>query len=141
MTSSNKINKSVLLALSLFLCTTLANAEHHESDSSTASEQQKAKHHDGKFGKRKHRRGRHMDMQMERLDTNEDGKIDLNEYLTHAESRFNAMDANGDSAVTKQEANQHHKLMRRKHHEKMQKKNLEKHAEKLAEKIAELESE
>lgn len=136
MTISKQFNRSILLALSILLSAGYVNAAHHESDSNKVSvEKHKAEHSDKVNIKRKVRRGRPMEMQIERLDTNDDGKVDLNEYLTHAESRFNAMDQDGDNAVTKQEAKEHHKQMRRKHHEKMQKKHEEKarkHQEKLA---------
>ena len=46
------------------------------------------------------------------VDVNEDGKIDLNEYLGHAEQRFNLMDADSDGFVTPEEQTQAHEKMR-----------------------------
>ena len=49
---------------------------------------------------------------MAEVDVNEDGKIDLNEYLSHAEQRFNLMDADSDGFVTPEEQTQAHEKMR-----------------------------
>ena len=46
------------------------------------------------------------------VDTNGDGQIDLNEYLTHAEQRFNKTDANADGFITSEEQTEAHKNMR-----------------------------
>jgi len=47
-------------------------------------------------------------------DTNNDGKIDFNEFITHSEQRFQTMDINSDGYVTPEEARAGHKLMREK---------------------------
>jgi len=55
---------------------------------------------------------KHMKERLEQMDTNKDGQIDLNEYLSHAEKRFAKLDANGDGFITKQERRKAHKEMR-----------------------------
>ena len=52
------------------------------------------------------------------IDTNKDGQIDLNEYLSHAEARFQKMDLNSDGFLTKEEGREAGKLMRAKMKEK-----------------------
>lgn len=47
-------------------------------------------------------------------DANQDGRLDLSEFLAHAEQRFNAMDLNQDGYVTKDEGREAHKKMREK---------------------------
>ena len=61
------------------------------------------------------RRGK---MMMEKVDTNQDGQIDLSEYLAQAEERFRKLDLDSDGFVTKEEHRQAAKEMRKKHREK-----------------------
>ncbi len=69
--------------------------------------------HKGKHHKDKHRK-RMAKLMMKRIDTNNDGKIDFNEFITHSEQRFQTMDINSDGYVTPEEARAGHKLMREK---------------------------
>ncbi|NNC98683.1 MAG: hypothetical protein HKN85_00735 [Gammaproteobacteria bacterium] len=72
--------------------------------------------HHRKMKKKMHKhRGDHMDGKLLKLDTNEDGKVDLSEFLSHSERRFNEMDLNGDQFVTPEEARERHELMREEH--------------------------
>ena len=108
------------IALGIFLTTNVALANHHE-EQETANvdieqiEQHKAMHKE-KRGQMRDRKSKHSAMRMhDRLDTNEDGKVDLEEFLSHAKSRFNEMDTDSDQFVTDEEAKLHHKNMRKKH--------------------------
>ncbi|GGA08681.1 hypothetical protein GCM10011498_05750 [Amylibacter cionae] len=51
-------------------------------------------------------------MQFERLDLNSDGFVDRAELIAARDARFDAMDADKDGAVTKEEAQAHRKAMR-----------------------------
>lgn len=70
-----------------------------------------AEHHDG--GKKG---GKHF----EKIDTNADGKISLDEHLASARERFSKMDQDSDGFVTKDEARALKKKMRDKIKEKSQ---------------------
>ncbi len=64
----------------------------------------------------------HKGKMFEKMDTNADGVISLEEHAAKAERRFKKIDANGDGKVTKEEANNHHAAMKekyKKHHEGM----------------------
>lgn len=81
------------------------NAGHHETGES-ATETHKGKKH-------KHRKS--PEKMLEKVDTNQDGQVDLTEFLAHAEQRFNKMDLNSDGILTLEEGKESHKLMREKH--------------------------
>lgn len=76
-----------------------------------AAEADHAEHH--KSMKRLHRKM----MKLKEIDTNEDGQIDLNEYLANAEARFKRMDLDGDGYLTHGEHREYAKQMRAKHKE------------------------
>ena len=61
---------------------------------------------------RKQRSAERRAKKMERVDTNGDGQVDLTEYLTHAEERFNSIDENADGYITTEEQTAAHQLMR-----------------------------
>lgn len=58
---------------------------------------------------------------LERVDANRDGKVDLNEYLAHAESRFRMMDLDSNGYVTVEERREVSEKMRKKHNEMREK--------------------
>ncbi|GHA11405.1 hypothetical protein GCM10008090_21460 [Arenicella chitinivorans] len=94
------------------------------------------RHHELKHHKKK--RDRMHEYMMKKVDTNEDGQIDLSEYLANAEQRFKNMDLNGDGYVTREEQKEAGKIMREKHREMREKMRAER---KAARKAAEGDSE
>jgi len=66
-------------------------------------------------------RGKKGRAMLERVDTNKDGKVDLNEFLANAESRFQKMDLDSDGYVTPEERREVGDKMREKHREMREK--------------------
>lgn len=64
--------------------------------------------------RRQARMAKKVDRMYEEVDTNQDGELDLNEYLANAEARFNKMDLDGNGRVTKEEGQQAMVEMRKK---------------------------
>lgn len=93
----------------------------HEHGGDQAVEEERLQHFKGK-----HRRVR--DHMLKRVDTNEDGKIDLSEYLANAEQRFQSMDLDNDGFVTSEEHAEAGKVMRAKHREMRKKMREERRA-------------
>ena len=114
--NSNTTTLSTAIAM-LLLTGTLIAAETEDGINEKA-DMQRHKQMKHKMMKR-HRK--HVDDRILRMDTNEDGKIDLSEYMSHAEKNFNEMDADGDQYVTPEEARQRHSHMRKRHHEERRK--------------------
>ena len=74
----------------------------------------------GNHGGDKHPEGghhKHMDKMFDRMDSNSDGAVSKDEFISHAEKRFMKMDADNDGSVTKEEAKKHHEEKRAKHKE------------------------
>lgn len=73
----------------------------------------------GEGGLKKHIKEHHHQKSPQRMlkkvDVNQDGKVDLNEFLAHAEQRFTKMDLNSDGFLTLEEGREAHKQMRTKH--------------------------
>jgi len=97
------MKKSILFA-SLLLASGVAVAAGHGN-------------HDGRDGGNGDHgeRGNKTDIHQSRfatMDTNADEKVDLQEFLTHSETRFNTMDADSDGFVTKEEARTMRKEMK-----------------------------
>lgn len=71
----------------------------------------------------------HKGKKFERMDTNADGVITLEEVLAKAEKRFAEMDTDGDGKITEEEAKNHYIAKKEKHkgqhHEKQENKNQE----------------
>lgn len=106
----NKIIIAFLLVLLASSPSYQVNAHEHETDAETEE-----RGDDHKMGKRKGKRARMQKYMLERVDSNEDGKIELSEYLANAEERFKNMDIDGDGFVTSEEHKESIKLMREKH--------------------------
>lgn len=58
---------------------------------------------------------------MKKQDTNGDGQISKDEFLSHAEERFNTMDADGNGQVTPDEAKAAKEKWREKMHDRREK--------------------
>lgn len=116
----NKISKAIMFAgfgLSIGV-SGISLAEKPSSDMSKAEYREMKKAHRAEHrDMHRHHRGKSM---LKLVDTNEDGKVDLNEYLTHAEARFNKLDLDANGYVTTDEAKDAMKKMR-KEHKKMRK--------------------
>lgn len=89
-------------------------AGHHEGDEQ-AEHSEKSRH-----GHKMKRRHKNMDeFMLSKVDTNQDGNIDQDEYMAHAKERFEMMDGNSDGVVTPEERKEAGDAMRKKHHEAM----------------------
>lgn len=119
------MSKLFLTTLSLMLLLTGSVFAQESSDTDTDSEELKSgpPHHDGhpRHHKKMHRHnpGEQADRAIKRIDTNDDGKVDLNEYLSHTEQRFKQADINSDGYVTSEEMRETIKAMRKKHRKAM----------------------
>ncbi|MCH2191195.1 MAG: hypothetical protein MK188_09750 [Gammaproteobacteria bacterium] len=58
------------------------------------------------------RRARHAGRMLKKVDVNQDGKVDMDEYLAHARERFNKLDLDGSGFVTQEEAREAMQKMR-----------------------------
>lgn len=110
----------ILLFGAVFTVNTAVNAQADVEQTSDNAKADKANMHFEDRKERMHKRkGERMekraDKHMAQIDTNQDGNVDLSEYLSNAEQRFNEMDVDGDNIVTGEEAREHHKSMRKKH--------------------------
>ncbi len=108
------MNKLTFLFSSLLLASAVQAQESDQSDVlPEATEQARGEH-------RLHRRGhgKMHKLMLEKVDTNKDGQIDLNEFLAHAEARFQKMDINSDGYVTKEEGREVSREMRARMKEK-----------------------
>lgn len=68
--------------------------------------------------KKSHDRGKWAEKKIERMDTNKDGVISLEEYLAHATKRFEAKDADNSGSLTAEEIQQYYAEKRAKYKEK-----------------------
>lgn len=99
----------LILMIGIFgLSANVNAADYEEGDSATETHKGKKHKH-----KRKHRKS--PAKMLEKVDANQDGQVDLSEFLAHAEERFNKMDLNSDGILTLEEGKESHKLMREKH--------------------------
>ena len=121
--------KFIFLAAILFAALSLNMSVAHETQGHSPENAEGSSNAEGsakehKHGKRHHSRGGHHrdkihKMMMSKADTNEDGKVDLNEYLQNAQQRFESMDGDADGFVTGDEMREAGKAMRQKHKEAM----------------------
>ena len=119
------MNKLICLFSALLLVTTAQAQESQSVERATeAAEQTRGeKHHHGGRGKK------HKEM-LEKVDTNKDGQVDLNEFLAHAEVRFQKMDANADGYLSKEEgreANKHRRAEMKEKRAEMKEKHSKRH--------------
>ncbi len=68
-------------------------------------------------GDKGHKKNGKMGHMFDRTDTNQDGRLELSEFLAHAEARFQKMDIDSDGYVTPEESREAGKKMRQKHRE------------------------
>lgn len=61
--------------------------------------------------------GGHKGKMFEKHDTNGDGVISKDEFLSHSESRFQEMDVNGDGSISKEEGQAHRDAKRERYQE------------------------
>lgn len=114
------ISSTLIAAAFLFSSLSLSSlsyAQESQSDEEPQRSQHERSHGERKHKSKHHKRKHHKRMvkfMMQRIDTNKDGKVDLNEYLANSEQRFQTMDINSDGYVTPEEAREGHKLMREK---------------------------
>lgn len=100
-----------------------AQASEEMSEGEVAEHREELREHRKEHHKerRKARMEKKVDRMYEEVDTNQDGELDLNEYLANAEARFNKMDVDGNGRVTKEEGQQAMAEMRKKIKERRKK--------------------
>ncbi len=89
-----------------------------EDQGSTHREEMKELKKEHRKEMRKMRREHRTTRMLERVDANEDGQVDLNEYLAHAQERFNKLDLDDNGFVTQEEARESMQQMRDEHKER-----------------------
>lgn len=107
-----------VLAISLLVTSTIAAQEEppmerplpHHAD---LTPEQKAQMRERMEAHGMEKAQRHLD----EIDQNGDGKVDLNEFLSNAETRFTEMDTDSDGYVTAAEAKSRYKALRKKFRE------------------------
>lgn len=111
--------KSIIPILAMLALVSLAPVQAQETSSSTASEESRMdfKKEHKEMRKRHHheRKALRAEQKLKKIDTNEDGKLDLVEYLANAEQRFNDMDLDKNGFVTSEESSEWRLEMRSKH--------------------------
>lgn len=95
----------VLISTSFLGLSGIVYAGHHDAGEVDLKEHKGKAHHHKKSPQR----------MLKKVDVNQDGKVDLNEFLAHAEQRFTKMDLNSDGFLTLEEGREAHKQMRTKH--------------------------
>jgi len=109
--------KKLTILFSALLIAGLSQAQESEvpeGGPEAAEDRSERYHHRGGRGKR-------VKAMLKRVDTNQDGKVDLNEFLANAEARFQKMDLDSDGYVTAEERREVGKKMREKHREMREK--------------------
>ena len=97
----------------LLLSTTAFSQDETDSEHSAAE----MKHHNKGENKHHKNKGDFSSRVIKKIDTDEDGQVSAEEYMAHAEQRFNDLDINGDGFVTTEEAKEASKIMREKRKE------------------------
>ena len=83
--------------------TTMAAGEHRKGQASELSKEAKIAKAERKALKRVARAEKRAVKKLEKIDTSEDGNVDLTEYLAHSENQFNKIDADSNGYVTAEE--------------------------------------
>lgn len=109
-----------LLAIALLIGVSTVNAQDEASDEKGSMKAEHEFHRGEMMAKMKMRHKQKAKEHYKSLDTNNDGKVDLEEYLRSSKERFSMMDINEDGFVTSEEAREARKNM----HEKQ---NAERH--------------
>jgi len=108
--------KPLLLAIAMGGCLTITAAIAQDESAQPQSQGEGAEHkRHHKKHMRAHRKAMHAEHMLKQADSNGDGQIDLNEFISHAEQRFASMDQNSDGFVTREEMHKSHKEMRERH--------------------------
>jgi Ca2+-binding EF-hand superfamily protein len=76
-------------------------------------------------GDKGHKKNGKMGHKFDRVDANQDGRLELSEFLAHAEERFKRMDIDSNGYVTPEESREAGKEMRKKHREMRDKRRQE----------------
>lgn len=103
---------TLVAVLSSLLFTVSSTAQEVEDDGAV-SPPPHMKHHK----KHKKHHAKMIKRRLQKIDSNDDGQIDLSEYLANAEQRFHSMDADSNGLVTAQEMREWGKSIRKKHRE------------------------
>ena len=112
----SKLNATLVAGAITLSLASFSNAQEQESNEIGADRKEMKKgHHKGKKGKYGGNRAK---MMLEKVDSNQDGNVDLDEYLAHAQDRFNSLDLDSNGFVTQEEAKEAMKKMRQEHKER-----------------------
>ncbi len=114
-------SKTLTLATALLVLTSngAALAEGHEEGAAVKSEHQMKREKMKEYRKARHEK--RAAAMLDRVDVNNDGQVDLDEYLAHAEQRFTSMDADANGYLTADEARESMQKMRKEHKERRKK--------------------
>ncbi|MEO0369023.1 MAG: hypothetical protein AAF197_09600 [Pseudomonadota bacterium] len=108
-----KISLVIICLGSILLMSPLS--AHQHADRGEISEEMREK-----FKERKKMRHEKMrKYMMSKIDTNQDGMVDYDEFMANAQERFTMTDLDGDGFITTEEQREARKLMREKHGEAM----------------------
>ena len=112
----SKLNIALIAGAITLSMASFSNAQEQESNENGADRKEMKKgYHKGKKGKFGGNRAK---MMLEKVDSNQDGNVDLDEYLAHAQDRFNSLDLDSNGFVTQEEAKEAMKKMRQEHKER-----------------------
>lgn len=119
-----KYSLLILMSGALALTSITTYADQDEANEASQTSRQEYRQEKRELMREQKRERREMRMQhkqeamLKRVDTNEDGQVDLNEYLAHAEQRFAKLDSDSNGVITPEEAKASMKRMREEHRAK-----------------------
>ena len=120
MKKANRLNVSLIAGILAIGAVGVSFADDHADEESRKAYREMKREH--KKEMREMRRAHHAGKMLEKVDANQDGKVDLDEYLAHAQERFNRLDLDANGYVTKEEAQEAMKKMRKEHKERYKEK-------------------